>query len=96
MKDNIDFSLIIDDDSYDKNNYLSFKNAGLHTVIYEFKNELDTLEDLFYEINNLIEVDFSEFVTNNIKSMSNLFRQCNNLIEVDFSQLETENIKSMA
>ena len=68
--EDIEFDLIIDGTEYDKNYYHSFEKAGLHSVIFHFKNKLDSLEGFFNLNSNLIEVDFSQLETENIKSMA--------------------------
>ena len=77
--DDIKYNLIIDDYSFDKKNYHNFNKIGIHKVIFEIKNKLDSLEGLFEGCKNLIEADFSMLQTDNIISMENLFKSCSNL-----------------
>ena len=94
--EDIEFGLIIDGIEYDKKYYHSFEKAGLHSVIFHFQNKLDSLELFFNENSNLIEVDFSQLETENIKSLSNLFRQCSNLKKINFgSNFDTSKVTNM-
>ena len=70
INNDIEYSLIIDDNNYDKNNYHTFEKAGIHNVIFHFKNKLNSLEGFFKEVNNLIEVDFTNLET----KISNLWK----------------------
>ena len=47
IKEDIEFSIIIDGTEYGKHDYHSFEKAGLHNVIFHFQNKLYSLEDLF-------------------------------------------------
>jgi len=82
----INFRLIIDDSSYSGNNYHSFEKAGIHTVIFHFKNKLESLDGFFEGITNLIEIDFSELETENIRSMTSTFSYCKNLKKVNIDK----------
>ena len=97
INSDIEFSLIIDDNTYDKSDSYTFENAGLHSVTFHFKNKLDSLKGFFKGIINLIEVDFSNLITEYIKSMEDLFNSCTNLIKVNFDNAtpNLENTKNM-
>jgi surface protein len=94
--EDIEFGLIIDGTEYDKKYYHSFEKAGLHSVIFHFQNKLDSLERFFNENSNLIEVDFSQLETENIKSMAHLFNKCRNLTKANFgSNFDTSKVTNM-
>ena len=95
INDDITFSLKIDENEYDGIKKYTFEKAGLHRVIFHFKQKLDSLDDLFKGLSHLIEVDFSELVTEEIKSMSSTFAYCNNLKKVNFNK-ETPNLEDMS
>ena len=95
LKDNIEYNLTIDNKDYEPNKYHSFKKVGLHTVIFNFKKNLDSLENLFAHIDNLIEVDFSNLDIENIETMSSIFNSCGSLSKVNFDN-KTPNLKNMS
>ena len=66
----------------------------MHNVIFHFQSKLDSLEGFFIGIENLIEVDFSQLDTENIKSMSKLFKECSNLTKVNFDN-NTPNLENI-
>ena len=66
----------------------------MHNVTFHFQSKLDSLEGFFIGIENLIEVDFSQLETENIKSMSKLFKECSNLSRVNFDN-NTPNLENI-
>ena len=92
---NLDFTLIIDDVKYNKEYSHVFEKKGEHKVIFQFKKNLGSL-DYFFEGNQyLINADFSQLITKNVKSMSYLFKDCINLNNVTFDN-ETPNLENMS
>ena len=94
IKNNSDFTLIIDGVKNDKKNYHIFEKAGRHNVIFEFKNKLDSLESFFEGNQYLINADFSQLKAENIKSTANLFKNCSHLNNVTFDN-ETPNLENI-
>ena len=94
IDNDIKFNLIIDDNDYSQSNYHVFETAGIHKVIFHFKNKLDSLKGFFENIENLIEVDFSQFEAENIESMEKLFNGCKQLTKVIFEN-KTPNLKNI-
>ena len=70
INDDITFRFFIGDIDYKGNKTYCFERAGIHTVIFEFKSKMKALDGLFRGITNLIEIDFSELITEEITSMS--------------------------
>ena len=66
----------------------------MHNVTFHFQSKLDSLEGFFIGIVNLIEADFSQLKTENIKSMSKLFKECSNLTKVNFDN-NTPNLENI-
>ena len=94
IKDDIDFSLIIDDIDHERNNYHTFEKPGEHIVTFHFQDKLESIEGFFRELNNLIEADFSEFKADKVKSMENLFYSSLLLNKVTFDN-ETPNLENL-
>ena len=93
--ENVDFTLIIDDVKYNKEYSHVFEKKGEHKVIFQFKKNFGSL-DYFFEGNQyLLNADFSQLITKNVKSMSNLFKDCINLNNVTFDN-ETPNLENMS
>ena len=86
INDDITFSLIIDDIDFSGKKSHNFDKAGIHKVIIEFKPKLKSLDGLFKGITNLIEIDFSELITEEIKSMTSTFAYCTKLTKVNINK----------
>ena len=95
IKDGISFSLKIDEKGSKRNDKHLFEKAGLHNVTFHFKKKLESLDGLFKGINHLIEADFTELETEEIKSMGSTFAYCKNLKKVNFNT-ETPNLEDMS
>ena len=92
--DNISFSLIINNKSFSKNNSHIFEKPGLHNVTFHFKNKLESLDHLFFYLDNLIEIDFSQLETEKVISFAYVLNYCRNLTKVNFDN-KTPNLKNM-
>ena len=92
--DNISFSLIINNKSFSKNTNHTFEKPGEHNVIFHFKDKLESLDHLFFYLDNLIEIDFSQLETEKVKSFAYVLDFCRNLTKVNFDN-KTPNLKNM-
>ena len=50
----------------------------------------------FYNMQNLIKIDFSNFDTSNVTNMSSMFRNTKSLAIADFSNFDTSNVTNMS
>ena len=91
----IGFTLYVNDSSYSQNNFHTFKTAGKHNVTFHFKKKLESLEGFFENLDNLIEIDFSELETENVKSMAKVLQYCRNLTNVN-SDNKTPNLENIS
>lgn len=92
--ESISFILIIDNKSYSQKNNHTFEKAGTHNIVFHFKDKLESLDHLFFYIDNLIEIDFSQLETENIKSFAYVLNVCRNLTKVNFDN-KTPNLIDM-
>ena len=76
----------INGERVEKNNTPIFENDGIQTVEFHFKSDLTSLDNLFFKVNTLQEVDLSNITSTKIKSASDLFNGCSNLKKVNFSK----------
>ena len=53
LDNSTDFSLTIDNNNYQQKNSHIFEKAGMHTVVFHFKYKLNSLENLFKEVNTV-------------------------------------------
>ena len=76
----------------------TFESKGQH-IIYVLVDlsKLDSLQYMFYKINNLISISFTEkFNTEKIKYMNYLFSFCSSLININIKTFDTSNVLDMS
>ena len=61
-----------------------------------FKNQIDSLENMFKGLNNIIEVNLSNFDTSYVTTMSSMFMGCYNLLSVYLSNYNTYNLVNIS
>ena len=69
-----------------------FEKAGKYEIKYIFKKKLTRINHMFYECNDLKNIDFSEFNTEQVTNMSYMFYGCKSLNSLDLSYFSTENV----
>ena len=95
IKNDVYYDLIINNKNYGKKNYFIFESYGIHSVTFDFKNKLDSLEGLFEGNKFLTYADFSGLQFDSITSAANLFKSCGNLMEVFFDNY-SPNLKNLS
>ena len=87
----------IDGNNIESCNYYNFTTSGNHTVFYLMNTtNLTSINSLFYRINKLIYIYFSEiFNSENITDMSKLFYGCASLKSINIKNLNTKNVNNM-
>ena len=82
---------IINERNNKNNNYYIFENPGEHVVLLNLTH-IDVFQQLFYDINNLISIEFSDnFDSSEISYMNDCFKDCSILEYVDMSKLDLRN-----
>ena len=89
-------SMLIDDKKVNITNYFIFKNKGIHKVEVFLKNELTSMEKLFRDCSNLIEVDLSKLITTKVTTFAEMFYNCYLLFSIDLSKLNTSKVRNMS
>ncbi len=69
--------------------------GGIHSVKLIFNTEIKDCSFMFYNCNNIIDLDLSSFDTKNITNMSYMFSGCENLKSLDLSDFYTKNVTNM-
>ena len=64
------------------------------TMIWE--NKLTKCDYMFYELENLLEVDLSNFDASEVITMNSMFGYCYDLISINFGNINTPKLKEMA
>ena len=73
-----------------------FKNKGIYTIKYTFKNLLTKINLLFSNCSSLINIDLSNFNTQNVTNMSYIFSGCSSLKEINLSNFNAQNVTNMS
>ena len=80
------------DFSYD----YEFKEAGEHTILYSFQQNLTDVNCLFCGCSSFTSFNLSKFDTQNVQNMSSMFENCKSLKELNLSNLNTKNVIDMS
>ena len=87
---NIDSELVMPSNEY------NFTTKGYHKILILFDNDLESMGEMFYGINELIQINFtSYFETSKITSFSNMFYSCKYLESIQMPYFNTSNVKKM-
>ena len=66
-----------------------------NNITLKFNEEIDDCKEMFSFLENIIEVDLSNFDTSHVTNMSSMFDSCSNLENVNVSNLNTSLVKDM-
>ena len=69
-------------------------NKKEETIIMVWDNKLTSLAKMFYLLENIIEIDFSEFDSSKVKYMYMMFEGCSNVKKIDFTNFQTSEVLS--
>ena len=71
---------------------LKFNKIGTYKITIKSNINLISLSSMFYNCNNIINIKFIKFNTNNVTNMSNMFYFCENLTKLNLSSFNTKNV----
>ena len=66
-----------------------------NNVIIRFNDEITTCENMFNGINNMTQIDLSNFHSEQVTKMSYMFNECSNLINIKFGNFKTSSTIDM-
>ena len=75
--------------------YLNPSKSGIYSIKLIFKNKLSNCAYMFYHCENIIEIDFSKFNTENVTDMQWMFGYCSGLKELNLEFFNTQNVTNM-
>ena len=89
--------MILDDTRIIPNHKYVINKPGIHTIYYSLDNELEYLGEMFYGVENLTSIIFTQlFNTENVTNMNFMFWGCKQLKSIDLSYFKTDNIDNMS
>ena len=78
------------------NYFYEFKKKGKYKIKYNFQNYLTNTNYMFYECKCLINLDLSNFKSQNINNMECMFSYCESLKELNLSNFNTQKVTNMS
>ena len=85
----------VDGEKIDFSYTLRFPKPGQHIITYSFKKKLKRCNCLFYKCPNLININLSNFDSEEVTDMSFMFYLCKYLFEVNLSNLNTKKLTNI-
>ena len=67
-----------------------------YKIEYSFKNNLTKIDYLFADCDFLINLDFSNFNSQDVTNMRKMFNDCSSLKSINFKNLKTQNVNDMS
>jgi surface protein len=87
--------------NYDVESRIPFTDSEIELLNSEnnitiiFTNEITSCESMFKGCSNIIEIDFSNFISSNIQNIDNMFDGCTSLKNINFGNFETSQVINM-
>lgn len=73
-----------------------FPGAGDYVVKFYLKDDITTLDYMFYDVDKLITCDFYNFNINNITSMIGVFQLCGNVSKINFRNFNARKVVNIS
>ena len=75
--------------------FYKFEKIGKYKIKYIFKNYLTKINYMFYNCSSLINLNLSNFNTQNVIDMREMFYKCYSLINLNLSNFNTQHVTDM-
>ena len=67
-----------------------------NNITIKFEDDIDSCENMFFALNNIIEIDLSNFDASKVVNMSSMFKNCTKLERIHFGKINTSSVKDMS
>ena len=67
----------------------------INSIILSFNDNINSCENMFLGLSNIIEIDLSNFDFSYVTTMKSMFKDCKHLKKIDFGNINTSKIVSM-
>ena len=94
IKENIEIE--INNKKIPFNYFFDFEEKGIYSIKYKFKKPIKNMSHLFDNCRHILNLDFSNFYSQNVTNMSYLFKSCSKLESINFSNFNTQNVTDMS
>ena len=88
-------SVYINDSPHDINNEYYFNYSQSIVIIISWNINIISTKDMFWDCNNIIEIDLSNFDSSQVTEMEGMFFLCKNLIFLNITNFNTSQVKNM-
>ena len=93
---NNNIKIYIEEKPYQYSKYFVPEKKGMYTIKIEFNFLMKNCSYMFYNCENIRNIDLSSFDTQNVIDMSYMFSRCFNLLNINLSRINTKNLKNMS
>ena len=87
--------IFIENKEVEFNKYFKPRFEGLYTIKIKIFVELLDCSFMFHQCNKIINIDLSNFRTDQVTNMESMFEGCDSLINIKFGSFDTKNVKNM-
>ena len=94
--DESNVELYINNTKYKYQKYFTPIKEGIYDILLKFKINIRDCNFMFYNCSNIIDIDLSEFNSENVINMLSMFEGCSNLINIDLTEFNSKNVKTMS
>ena len=67
-----------------------------NNITLKFSSQLQSFENMFLNLDNIIKVDLSNFDSTMITIMSSMFKNCSKLVSINLSNSNTNNLRNIS
>ena len=73
-----------------------YLNSDLNNITIRFNEDIQTCQNMFYDLVNITEIDLSNFDASHVTSMEAMFYNCSNLEKITFGKINTSSVDNMS
>ena len=88
--------IYIDEKEYNYLKYFIPTKEGIYTIRIEFNIQMTNCSYMFYECDNIIEADLSNFDSQNVTDLSFMFTECEKIKSIYLTNFNTKKVINMA
>ena len=84
------------EDKFGIKDYIYLNEMKVHEIKIFWDKAIDTTRNMFYNNENITELDFSNFDTSEVTEMDSMFRGCSSLTSINLNNINTKLVKTMS
>ena len=75
--------------------YVYNLNKSINIITMRWDNKLISCNRMFYKLNNITDINFSNFNTSSVKDMQYMFDGCTSLVSLNLNNFDTSHVENM-